>query len=233
MTEKDKNRFERQLIVQGFGEAEQERLRAACVLVVGAGGLGSAVLSYLTAAGVGRIGIVEFDTVSISNLQRQILYATPDLGRSKAEVAAERLTAINPDIQIVAFPIRLTDENAEAIFRDFDLIVDCTDNYAARYTIDRCCGKLKLPMIYGTAQETVGQVSVFHAWGAGGYADLYPRAKAGADVVPVGVLSPMPGIVGSIQAMEVIKLITGYGETLAGRLLMIDAKTMAFSVFDI
>jgi adenylyltransferase/sulfurtransferase len=226
-------RYERQLLVPGFGDAEQEKLRHGRVLVVGAGGLGSAVLSYLAAAGVGRIGIVEFDTVSRSNLQRQILYTTPDLGKAKIEVAARRLIDINPNIRVIPFPVRLTDENADEIFHDFDLIVDCTDNYETRYVIDRFCGKLKKPMIYGTAQEAGGQVSVFHVPGAGSYAELYPWQERLPDGVPVGVLSPMPGIVGSIQAMEAVKLLTGFGETLAGRLLAIDTKTMNFSMFNL
>lgn len=227
----EESRYERQLIVSGFGDEAQEKLKNARVLVVGAGGLGSAVLPYLTAAGVGCIGIVEFDIVSPSNLQRQILYTTHDLDSPKAETAAERLMAINPHSQIVTFAVRLTNDNAEKIFEGFDLVVDCTDNYAARYVIDSACGKLRLPMIYGTAQEAEGQVSLFHTEGAGSYAALYPESDRKADDTPVGVLSPMPGIVGSIQALEAIKLITGFGQTLAGRLLTIDAKTMDFKIF--
>ncbi len=232
MTEEEKKRYERHLIVPDFGEEEQKKLRDARVLVVGAGGLGSAVLSYLAAAGVGCIGIVEFDRVNHSNLQRQILYTCRDLDGPKIEIAAERLMAVNPAAQVITFAVRLTDENADEIFEGFDLVVDCTDNYATRYVIDRACAKLNKPMVYGTAQEAGGQVSVFHAGGAGSYADLYPEVPDN-DAGPVGVLSPMPGIVGSIQAMEVIKLVTGYGETLAGKLLVFDAKTMIFSRFDL
>ena len=227
----EKSRYERHLIVPDFGEAEQLKLKNARILVVGAGGLGSAVLSYLTAAGIGCIGIVEFDSVSISNLQRQTLYTTPDLNAPKAETAAKRLSALNPHTRIVTHAVRLTDSNAEGIFGDFDAVVDCTDNYATRYVIDRHCQKLNRPMVYGTAQECGGQVSVFHWNGAGSYAALYPETVAGADKMPVGVLSPMPGIVGCIQALEVLKITAGYGQPLAGRLLTIDAKTMEFSVF--
>lgn len=233
MTEEEKSRYERHLIVPDFGEAEQEKLHNARVLVVGAGGLGSAALSYLAAAGVGCIGIVEFDTVSHSNLQRQILYTVRDLDGPKIEIAAERLMAVNPAAQVVSFAVRLTEENAEGIFGGFDLVVDCTDNYTTRYVIDRACAKLNKPMVYGTAQETGGQVALFHVAGAGSYADLYPQQDRLPDEVPVGVLSPVPGIVGSIQAMEVIKLIAGYGETLAGRLLTIDVKTMKFNLFNL
>ena len=229
----EKSRYERHTIIPGFGEEEQLKLRNARVLVVGAGGLGSAALHYLAAAGVGCIGIVEFDTVSHSNLQRQILYTTRDIDGPKAEIAAERLTAINPYSQVITYAVRLTDGNAEDIFDGYDLVMDCTDNYETRYIIDRMCEKLTLPMIYGTAQEAVGQVSIFHAAGAGSYAGLYPEEDALSDGIPVGVLSPMPGIVGSIQAMEAIKLITGYGQPLTGRLLTIDAKTMAFNLFQL
>ena len=231
LSHEEKSRYERHTIIPGFGEEEQLKLRNARVLVVGAGGLGSAALHYLAAAGVGCIGIVEFDTVSPSNLQRQILYTTHDIDGPKAEIAAERLMAINPYSQVITYAVRLTDDNAEEIFGDYDLVVDCTDNYETRYVIDRICGKLSLPMIYGTAQEAVGQVSIFHAEGAGSYAGLYPEEDALPDGKPVGVISPMPGIVGCIQAMEAIKLITGYGQPLTGRLLTIDAKTMAFNVF--
>ena len=231
LSHEERIRYERHMIVPGFGEEQQEKLMNARILVIGAGGLGSAVLHYLAAAGIGCIGIVEFDSVTHSNLQRQILYTTHDLDSPKVEIAAERLMAINPYCQIITFGIRLTEENAEEIFDDFDLVMDCTDNYATRYIIDQTCEKLSLPMIYGTAQEAEGQVSLFHAEGAGSYTSLYPEEERQADDIPVGVLSPMPGIVGSIQAMEAIKLITGYGKTLAGRLLTIDAKSMEFNIF--
>ncbi|MDL2230457.1 HesA/MoeB/ThiF family protein [Alistipes sp. OttesenSCG-928-L06] len=233
LSREEKSRYERHLIVPDFGDQEQEKLKNARVLVIGAGGLGSAVLHYLAAAGVGCIGIVEFDTVSHSNLQRQILYTSHDVDSPKAEIAAERLMAINPYSQVITFAIRLTDENAEDIFSDFDLVVDCTDNYQTRYVIDRMCAKLSLPMVYGSAQEAGGQVSIFHAENAGSYAGLYPEEESTQDNTPVGVISPMPGIVGSIQAMETLKLITGYGQTLAGRLLTVDAKTMSFQTFNL
>jgi len=234
MTVQEKERYGRHLLVGGFGEAGQERLSAGSVLVVGAGGLGSAAAAYLAAAGVGRLGVVEFDTVSISNLQRQILYTTPDLGRPKIEAAAERLTALNPGVKIVEYPVRLDDGNAVEIVAGFDLAVDCTDNFEARYVLDRACAARGVPMVYGSAQQAGGQVSVFHVGGAGGYADLYPERPAeAAPERPVGVLSPLPGIVGSLQAMEAIKLLTGIGRPLAGRLLTIDALTMDFQVFDL
>jgi adenylyltransferase/sulfurtransferase len=232
MTKEENSRYERQLLVSDFGEEGQRRLAAGRVLVVGAGGLGSAALQYLCAGGVGHVGIVEYDTVSLSNLQRQTLYTTADLGAPKAEIAARRLSAINPNVKITAYPLRLTEENSEAIFRDYDVVVDCTDNYAARYVIDRQCGLSGIPMVYGTAQEASGQVSVFHWAGAGSYAALYPEQVVEAGL-PVGVLSPMPGIVGSIEAMETFKILTGYGRPLAGQLLMIDAREMTFTLFKV
>lgn len=233
LSPEEKRRYKRHFIVEDFNEQEQEKLKSARVLVIGAGGLGSAVLPYLTASGVGTIGLVEFDTISPSNLHRQILYTTKDLHGPKAEIAAERLMDINPHCRVITYATRLTEENAEEIFSEFDLVVDCTDNYETRYTIDRFCGKLNIPMVYGTAQESVGQVSIFHTEGAKSYAALYPEEEKREDDVPVGIISPMPGIVGSIQAMEAIKLITGYGHILAGKLLTIDAKDMVFNVFQL
>lgn len=227
----DYARYERSLMVDGFGEDEQQKLKTAKVLVVGAGGLGSAVLPYLVAAGVGTVGIAEFDVVSISNLQRQVLYTDSDLGGPKAELAAERLVQQNPTAEIITYAVKLTEENAEAIFKDFDLVVDCTDNYAVRYIIDRYTKKLGKPMVYGSAQESKGQLGIFNVEGGKSYADLYPESESGDDRRPVGVLSPMPGIIGCMQAMEVVKLITGYGEPLIGRLLTVDAASMQFQLF--
>ncbi len=226
-------RYQRHLIIDSFGAAAQQRLKDARVLVVGAGGLGSAVLQYLAAAGVGTLGIVEFDRVTISNLQRQVLYADSDLRKPKIEAAARRLRAMNPEMEVKCYPFMLSDGNAAGIFCGYDLAVDCTDNYPARCVIDRASRKSGIPMIYGTVQEGTGQVSVFNTPGAGGYCDLYPEEELPDDRSPVGVLSPLPGIVGSIQATEAIKLITGYGEPLVGRLLVLDAKTMEFKVFDL
>ncbi len=233
LTEREKARYERSIRVEGFGEEAQERLRAARVLVVGAGGLGSAVLQYLAAAGVGTLGIVECDTVSESNLQRQVLYTDADLNRPKVEAAARRVEALNPAAWVVTYPDRLTEENAAEILAGFDIVADCTDNYPTRYVIDRTAGRLRMPMVYGTAQDAGGQVSVFHAEGAGSYADLYPEPEPNRPERPIGVLSPVPGIVGSIQAMEVVKLATGFGRPLAGRLLVLDALAMECTVFDL
>lgn len=229
MNESQKEIYQRNLLTEGFSEEAQQRLLDSRVCVVGAGGLGSAVLNYLTAAGVGTITIVENDVVSVSNLQRQILYTTPDVGRAKAEVAAMRLSALNPACRIGIVVQRLDAQNADSILSGYDIIVDCTDNYATRYVIDDFCGANTIPMIYGTAQEMRGQVSVFHYGGAGSYRSLYPEIPEQKPVV--GVLSPIVGVIGSLQALEAIKILAGIGEPLAGRLLTVDGGSMIFSEF--
>lgn len=229
------DRYERNIIVPGFGQECQNKLLNAKVIVVGAGGLGSAVLQYLAAAGIGTIGIVEFDEISNTNLQRQTLYTTSNLGRPKVFVAAERIMAVNPEITVVTYPKKLTPANAADILNGYHIVVDCTDNFETRYNIDNFCRENSIPMVYGTAQEASGQVSVFHTEGAGGYRSLYPESgkqDKGNDS-PVGVLSSVPGIIGTIQAMEVIKLITGFGQPLVGKLLVMNAADMDFSVFKI
>lgn len=231
MKETDKERYLRNLLVEDFEEEGQRRLREGRVVVVGAGGLGSAALNYLTACGTGTIRIVEDDTVSLSNLQRQVLYTTPELGASKAEAAAARLSRLNPGCRIELSECRLTEENAGELLDGFDVVVDCTDNYAARYAIDGFCAARRVPMVYGTAEQTGGQVSVFHAAGAGGYADLYPVRPPQKPVV--GVLSPVVGVIGSLQALEAAKLLAGTGQTLAGRLLVFDGRKMDFRIFEI
>lgn len=225
-------RYARNLRVEGFGEEQQGLLLRSRILVVGAGGLGSAVLSYCAAAGIGHIGIVDDDTVSLSNLQRQVLYTEEDLGAPKACRAALRLKALNPAVNVRPFVARFTGNTAEALVRGQDAVVDCTDNYPARYVLDRWCGRLGVPLVYGTAEQGGGQVSVFHYRGAGGYADLFPEPPAPAEGPP-GVLSPLPGIVGSLQALEVIKVLTGWGEPLAGRLLVLDGRSLRMGVYEL
>ena len=231
MNGKDRERYRRNLLVENFGEEEQTRLRKARVAVVGAGGLGSAVLNYLVACGVGSIRIVEHDTVSLSNLQRQILYTTSDLGLPKAETAAVRLSRLNPGCRIESADCLLTEKNAGELLDGFDVVADCTDNYATRYAIDGFCAAHGIPMVYGTAEQTGGQLSVFHTAGAGGYRDLYPVRPEQKSVV--GVLSPVVGVIGSLQALETVKLLSGTGDVLAGRLLIFDGRTMDFRIFEI
>lgn len=230
LTKNDKMRYERNLLVEGFSEREQEKLLAAKVAVVGAGGLGSAALNYLVAAGVGHITLIENDVVSLSNLQRQVLYTTADQGQLKAEVAAARLSRLNPACRFVIVTDRLDAGNSGALLSGHDVVVDCTDNYDTRYVIDAFCEQHRVPMVYGTAQQIGGQVSVFHYRGAAGYRSLYPDAP---EMLPVsGVLSPIVGVIGALEALEAVKILTGVGESLAGRLLTVDGRTMTFSQYN-
>lgn len=231
MTERETERYQRNLLVEGFSETGQRRLSESRVTVVGAGGLGSAALNYLAAAGIGNLRIVENDTVSLSNLQRQILYTTADVDSPKAEIAAARLSRLNPGCRIEIRTDRLDGGNADEILSGCDVVIDCTDNYVTRYAIDDFCSARRIPMVYGTAEQIGGQVSVFNTAGAGSYRSLYPEQPAQRPVV--GVLSPIVGVVGSLQALETIKLLAGVGTGLAGRLLTIDGRTMRIFTFEI
>ena len=219
-------RYSRHLLIPEVGVEGQERLGRARVLVVGAGGLGSPVLAYLAAAGVGRLGVVDDDVVDVTNLQRQILYRTEDVGASKAQLAAERLHALNPQIAIDAIPRRLDVSNARELIRLYDVVVDGTDTFATRYLINDACvleGKLD---VYGSIFRFDGQVSVFGRKGAPCYRCLYPQPPP-PETVPTcaegGVLGVLPGIVGTWQANETLKILLGIGNTLIGRLAVIDA----------
>ncbi len=222
----DLRRYSRHLLIPEVGLAGQEKLAAARVLVIGAGGLGSPLLAYLAAAGVGRIGIVDDDTVDVTNLQRQILYATPDVGKPKAATAAERLHAQNPQVALDVLSVRLDASNAREIVRLYDLVVDGTDTFASRYLINDACVLEKKPDVYGSIFRFDGQVSIFGVAGGPCYRCLYPEAPP-ADLVPNcaegGVLGVLAGIVGTWQASEALKLILGIGTPLVGRLALIDA----------
>jgi adenylyltransferase/sulfurtransferase len=218
-------RYSRHLLIPEVGMAGQERLRAARVLCVGAGGLGSPVLQYLAAAGIGRIGIVDDDVVDETNLQRQVIFATSDVGRRKVEVAAERISALNPQVAVDAVPVRLGAENARALVRLYDVVVDATDTFASRYLINDACRLEGKPDVYGSIFRFDGQVSVFAPDGPC-YRCLFPEAPP-AGTVPTcaegGVLGALAGIVGTWQAGEALKLVLGIGTPLIGRLLLIDA----------
>jgi adenylyltransferase/sulfurtransferase len=222
----DLRRYSRHLLIPEVGLAGQERLAAARVLVVGAGGLGSPVLAYLAAAGVGRIGIVDDDAVDVTNLQRQILYSTGDVGASKAATAAERLHALNPQIAIDALPVRLDAANAREIVRLYDVVVDGTDTFDSRYLINDACVLERKPDVYGSIFRFDGQVSVFGLPGGPCYRCLYPEPPP-PELVPNcaegGVLGVLAGMVGTWQASEALKLVLGIGTSLAGRLVLIDA----------
>lgn len=236
LTNEEKTRYHRQLIVPGIGAGGQEMLKKSSVLVIGAGGLGSPVLMYLAAAGVGRIGIVDSDEVSTSNLQRQILYETGDVTRPKADTAAEKLRRINPHIVVMSYPVRLTAENAGGILAGYDIAVDCCDNYSTRYVLCDATISAGIPMVYGAVREFMGQTSVFNYRGGPSYRDLYPEEMhlASSDKSgPPGVIGPLPGIIGALQACEVIKIITGAGDVLSGHLLQVDALNLRTDVISI
>ncbi len=224
-------RYSRHLIMPEVGVEGQKRLKQARVLMIGAGGLGSPLGLYLAAAGVGTLGLVEFDVVDESNLQRQLLYGQRDLGRPKIEAAVDRLREINPLIRFEPHATRLSSENALALFRDYDLVADGTDNFPTRYLVNDACVMTGKPNVYGSIFRFEGQVSVF--WGARGpcYRCLFPEPPP-PGLVPScaegGVLGVLPGIIGALQANEAIKLIVGVGEPLIGRLVLFDALKLRF-----
>ena len=236
LTREELVRYSRHILLPQVGEAGQRALKKSRVLLVGAGGLGSPVALYLAAAGVGTLGIVEFDTVDLSNLQRQILHGSTGIGSPKLGSARDRLRDINPNVTIEPYETRLTSENALEIARDYDLIVDGTDNFATRYLVNDTSVLLGIPNVYGSVYRFEGQASVFGAPNGPCYRCLF-RDPPPADLVPScaegGVLGVVPGLVGTIQATEAIKLILGLGETLVGKLLTIDAMTMSFRTLSI
>lgn len=224
-------RYSRHLIIPEVGMEGQKKLKAGKVLMIGAGGLGSPVGMYLAAAGVGRIGIVDFDVVDQTNLQRQIMHSTKDVGRAKLDSARETLLGINPNITIETYETRLTSENALQLFADYDVIVDGTDNFPTRYLVNDACVLLGKPNVYGSILRFDGQVSVFDAKRGPCYRCLYP-APPPPGLVPScaegGVLGVLPGIIGTLQALEVIKLLLGEGDPLIGRLVLFDALKFKF-----
>jgi molybdopterin/thiamine biosynthesis adenylyltransferase/rhodanese-related sulfurtransferase len=224
-------RYSRHLIMPEVGMDGQLKLKQARVLMIGAGGLGAPLGLYLAAAGVGHLGIVDFDVVDFTNLQRQVTFSTTDVGRPKSEAAKERLAAMNPAIEITTHETRLTSENALDLFKDYDIIVDGTDNFPTRYLVNDACVLLGKPNVYGSIFRFEGQVSIFGAPGGPCYRCLYPEPPP-PGLVPScaegGVLGVLPGIVGSLQAVETIKLILGAGDPLVGRLLLFDALGMKF-----
>ena len=224
-------RYSRHLIMPEVGMEGQQKLKAARVLCIGAGGLGSPLALYLGAAGVGTLGIVDFDVVDYTNLQRQIIHSTADVGRKKLESAAEKLKAINPFLNIRTFETKLTSDNALELFRDFDIIADGTDNFPTRYLVNDACVLTGKPNVYGSIFRFEGQASVFATEEGPCYRCLYPEPPP-PGLVPScaegGVLGILPGLIGVIQATEVIKLILATGEPLIGRLLLVDALGMKF-----
>ena len=224
-------RYSRHLILPEVGLEGQKKLKGSSVLCVGTGGLGSPLLMYLGAAGVGRIGIVDFDTVDASNLQRQIIHGTSTVGRPKVESARERLRDLNPNVQVDVYETPLSSENALEILAPYDVVVDGTDNFPTRYLVNDACVILGKPNVYGSIFRFEGQASVFNHAGGPNYRDLYPEPPP-PGLVPScaegGVLGVLPGIIGCIQANETLKILLGIGETLSGRLLLFDALGMRF-----
>jgi adenylyltransferase/sulfurtransferase len=224
-------RYSRHLLLPEVGMSGQKKLQAARILVVGSGGLGSPIALYLAAAGVGKIGLVDFDAIDLSNLQRQILFSTIDVGKSKTKTAARRLKALNKSIKVVTHEVRIDSGNVLSILGGYDIVVDGTDNFATRYLLNDACVRVKKPYVYGSIFKFEGQASVF-APDKGCYRCLFP-AMPDQGVVPncaeIGVLGAVAGVIGCLQAVEAIKLVLGVGDTLSGRLLLFDAFTMSVS----
>lgn len=229
LSDNEMERYSRHLVIPEVGKAGQLKLKKAKVLVLGAGGLGSPISIYLAAAGVGRIGIMDFDVLSYSNLQRQILYSTNDVGHLKTELAKTRLLEVNPNVEITLHNEKLTSANALEILKDYDIIADGTDNFATRYLVNDACVLLGKPFVYGSILRFEGQVTFFDPKNGPCYRCLYSEPPAAGDTpncADGGVLGVLPGIIGAMQANEVIKFILGKGELLTGRLLLLDALSM-------
>ncbi|GBU18321.1 MULTISPECIES: molybdopterin-synthase adenylyltransferase MoeB [Methylobacterium] len=231
-------RYARHLVLPEVGGPGQNRLKAARVLVVGAGGLGAPLIQYLAAAGIGTIGIADDDTVSLSNLQRQVIHRTGDIGRPKVESAAEAVAALNPHVKVVSHPFRLTEANAEETIAGYDIVADGSDNFATRYAVSDACFHAKRPLVTAALGRFDGSLTTLrpHETGPDGrpnptYRCLFPSPPPPGSVPPcaeAGVLGALAGVMGSLMAMEVVRAITGFGEPLVGRLLMVDARSMRF-----
>lgn len=235
LSEQEHLRYSRQTILPEIGIAGQQLLQEAKVLVIGAGGLGCPILQYLAAAGVGTLGIADGDTVSITNLQRQILYNTTDIGKPKAATAAERIGLLNPHVTALVHPVFIDSSNALELITGYDIVVDGSDNFGTRYLVNDACVILGKPMVSGAIYKFEGQVSVFNYRGGPTYRCLFPQPPGEGEspnCSEIGVVATLPGIVGSIQAGEVIKMITGIGEVLSGRLLVMDTLGMNMHIFN-
>lgn len=227
----EEQRYSRQTNLPEVGEQGQQRLAEASVLILGAGGLGVPAMMYLAAAGVGRLTIVDADEVELSNLHRQVLYTEADIGSAKAEVAAAALRARNSEITVEARCVRLDAENAAELIAGHDLLVDGSDNIPTRYAIDDACAEAGIPWVHASIHRFEGQISCFNVDGGSRYRDLFPEPReqlSGPNCAEAGVLGALPGMLGSIQAAEALKLLLGTGDCLAGKVLVVDAKTMKF-----
>ncbi len=233
LSPQETQRYARHLVLKGMGGAGQQRLKAARVLVIGAGGLGSPAIAYLAGAGVGKLGIADADKVSVSNLHRQIVHSSAGLGRDKAESAGDFAAALNPHVDVAVHNVSVSADNAADLLKDYDLVLDGTDNLATRRLVADAAAALHMPLVSGAVSMFSGQLTVFapHLGGALHEA-LYPPEASDADLPSCeanGILGPVTGIIGTLMAMEAIKLITGIGTPLVGRLLIYDAPTASFS----
>lgn len=228
LTHQEMLRYNRQIMLRGFDFDGQERLKASCALIAGLGGLGSAAALYLAAAGIGRLVLVDFDTVSLSNLQRQVLHNDSRIGQSKVASARQALAAVNPHVTLKAVDRALDDEALSALLAECDIVLDCTDNVAAREQLNRCCYPRRVPLISGAAIRMEGQISVFrYQPGEPCYRCLSRLFGAESlTCTEAGVMGPLVGIIGALQAMEAVKVLTDYGQSPVGKLVMLDAMTL-------
>jgi len=236
LTDPERQRYKRHLLLSEIGEEGQQKIKDSSVLVVGAGGLGCPVIQYLTAAGIGRLGIMDDARIDMANLQRQVFYSFNDIGKQKAIVASLKMRKINPLAEILMYNLRLTADNALEMISGFDVIVDCTDNQPSRYLISDACALSGKPMVHGAIHKYQGQVSVFNYNDGPGYRCLHPEDPQNvADSTPAeeGIFSVIPGITGLMQASEVIKIITGAGTPLSGKLMVYNAFDNEFRYFGI
>lgn len=228
--------YSRQILIDEIGQAGQQKLSDAKVLVIGAGGLGCPVLQYISAAGVGNIGVVDGDTVDISNLHRQILFNIDAIGKNKAIEAVEVLEKHNPFVRFIAYSFNLSAENAVELFSEYDVVVDCSDNYETRFLVNDACVLLNKPLVYGSIYRFEGQVSVFNYQNGPTYRCLYPELptqESTTNCSMSGVIGILPGIIGLLQANEVLKLITGFGEVLSGKILVFNAQKNTFDSYEL
>jgi molybdopterin/thiamine biosynthesis adenylyltransferase/rhodanese-related sulfurtransferase len=229
LSKEENSRYQRQIILPEIGQQGQEKLKAARVLVIGAGGLGCPVLQYLAAAGVGHIGIADGDVVELTNLQRQVLFTPGDIDQPKALVAAAKIRAINSDIGVIVHTTFITNDNALEILAEYDVIIDGSDNFPTRYLVNDACVMLGKPLVFGAIYKYEGQVSVFNYLDGPTYRCIFPEAPGEGEspsCADIGVIATLPGIIGCIQANEAIKIITGIGTPLSGKLLVMDTLTM-------
>ncbi len=235
LSKKDLSRFTRHVSLAEIGQAGQLKLKNARVLVIGSGGLGSPLLIYLAAAGIGHIGIVDDDRVSLSNLQRQVLYSTADIGRLKVEVASGKLSGLYPEIELKTYDTRLNEANAEDLIKSYQVVADCTDNYRTRELIGRATDRLKIPLAFASVLNYEGQVSVFNYLDGPSYDQVFPQVPRDGiyNENDIGLLGVLPGIAGTLQANEVLKIITGYGDVISGKLLVFNIRENSFNLFRI